>query len=87
MKLRNLNTKGSSSGAFQRNCVWKARHVPLMLHLGCMLFNQCLRYADRVGKCERAGKEHKAAKLQAELVQCRASVSDEVSRPSVASRT
>ena len=37
-----------------------------------------------MGKCERAGKEHKAAKLQAQLVHCRASVSSEVSGADVA---
>ena len=47
--------------------------------VGGMLLNECVRYEDRVSKCERAGKEHKAAKLQAQLVHCRASVSSEVS--------
>ena len=43
-----------------------------------MLLNECARYQDRVSKYERAGEEHKAAKLQAQLAHCRASVSSEV---------
>ena len=39
-----------------------------------MLLNECLRYEDRVSKYEQAGNERKTARLQAELVHCRALV-------------
>ena len=42
------------------------------------LLGKCLRYDDRLSKYERAGKERKVAKLQAQLAHCRALISDEV---------
>ena len=47
-------------------------------HMLSKLLSKCLMYDDRLGKYERAGKERKAAKLQAQLAHCRALISDEV---------